>query len=173
MNLVWDRLLPAMQAASLPANDVDRKKLAARLSQLEVRRQEGKASPRLPASISGKSYVFEENPAKIQKLSLDWKPRRDEPVFALTVDGAEQRETCAKGAAWKKIVIKGSASMPEQRGAISCAWKSGDTFAIKAVAVETAFYINFQFRFTPREVFLERTNNVGDTETIRLTGKAQ
>jgi len=162
-----------MQAASLPANDVDRKKLAARLSQLEVRRQEGKASPRLSASISGKSYVFEENPAKIQKFSLDWKSKRDEPVVALTIAGTEQRETCAKGAAWKKIVVKGNTAMPEQRAAISCAWKSGDTFAIKTVAVETAFYINFQFRFTSREVFLEQTYNVGHTETTRLTGKAQ
>ena len=48
LNLVWDKLLPAMKSSSLPADDAAASKLDARLKGLTVRPIEGTASPAAP-----------------------------------------------------------------------------------------------------------------------------
>jgi hypothetical protein len=171
MNTVWDRLLPAMQAAALPANDADHKKLQARLSKLEVRRVEGKASPRLPASISGKVYSVEANEGGVESLSLDWRSQPGKATFTARVKGVDQIVTCAKDT-W----VRGSGPIGDgapQLFAAQCAWSSKDTLEIKTVLPQTPFYYTGKARFTSTELVFETGVNVEPKESKRFVGHAK
>ena len=172
MNVVWDRLLPAMQASALPPNDADRKKLVARLSTLEIRVPEGGGSPKLPSALSGKVYSFEDNKAGLETLALDWRSRGAKPVLKMKVHGVDQQVVCAKNE-W----IKGRAYIGhklEQAVAAKCAWSSGDTFVAKIVLPETPTYFDFKARFTPKDVTVDtRINESPPDEIMHVVGRAQ
>jgi hypothetical protein len=171
MNLVWDRLLPAMQPAALPAAEADRKKLVSRLGTLKVRPAEGTASPKLAASISGKTYVFDDNPAKFQSFSADWRSQRSKVVLKSKRNGADENVVCDKDT-W----IKGHLTVrkePNQAVATTCAWTSPDTLTLKIVEYETPFYYTTKIRFTPQKVAFESSMNVDTEELSHLEGHAQ
>jgi CubicO group peptidase (beta-lactamase class C family) len=170
MNLVWEHLLPAMKPAALPANESDRKKLSERLAQLEVRRAQGKATPRLDASISGKRYSFEANPIGITALSVDWRTQRERPVMRVTVQGAEQQVTCSKDEWIRSRVNMGPGEQPV---AATCAWKTPDTFSTRLVLTGTPFYFDMDVRFEGKTAVLNSRLNVSKpTEEMRLIGTA-
>jgi hypothetical protein len=56
MNLVWNKLLPAMKPNRLPENAAERRKLEAKLASLIVKPQAGQANSSLAANISGKWF---------------------------------------------------------------------------------------------------------------------
>jgi hypothetical protein len=173
MNVVWNHLLPAMKADALPANDADRKKLSDRLGNLEVRRAEGSAAPKLASSISGKRYSFEKNPAGLTALAVDWRSQRGTPVIKMAFEGADQQVVCSKNE-W----IKGRASFGHGSGerlvAATCAWKSGDTFTAKIVQPETPYYYDLNLRFAGQEAILDARTSVSKPgEALHLVGKAQ
>src|SRR5262249_14235622 len=62
LNLVWDKLLPAMKSAPLPADDASREKLERTLKGLSLAPPKGPGSP---AKVSGKKYLFAANKRKL------------------------------------------------------------------------------------------------------------
>src|SRR5205085_97368 len=68
LNAAWDHLLPAMQPDPLPAGSMQA--LKRRVAALAVRPPEGQASSPAAARVSGKTYRFEPNDAKIESASV-------------------------------------------------------------------------------------------------------
>src|SRR5206468_2151076 len=58
LNVIWDKLLPAMQPQPLPANTAARRQLADKLARLEVRPAQGSASSPLAGKILNRKFVF-------------------------------------------------------------------------------------------------------------------
>src|SRR5579864_2382973 len=68
LNLVWDKLLPAMKSSSLAPDDEARKQLEHTLRGLSLRPQEGSSSA---AKVFGKKYVFPANERKLEAITLE------------------------------------------------------------------------------------------------------
>ena len=68
LNVVWDKLLPALQPWSLPANDAAAAKLAGALKSLSLKPQEGAATG---AKVAGKRFVFPANARKLESIMLE------------------------------------------------------------------------------------------------------
>src|SRR5262249_51511642 len=71
LNLIWDKLLPAMQSASLPANESARKELERAMSKLVLPMPQGAAASSLSAKISGKRFLFPTNSQKLEAITFE------------------------------------------------------------------------------------------------------
>jgi len=70
MNVVWEKLLPALGAAKLPENLAAKQALADRLAKLMVKPQFGTLSPASGAVIFEKPYVVPTNDAGLEALTI-------------------------------------------------------------------------------------------------------
>ncbi len=169
LNLVWDRLLPAMRPSPLASDDEAAKKLQQTLKHLSLRPQEGSSSP---AKVWGKKYVFPVNPRKSQSLRL--QTEKDGTVtLVMELDGVEQRIACGCGA-WRK----GRAALgllPLQPVAASGAWTADNTFTAKVCFYETPFIVTLSLRFSGQELQFDAEGNVnfGPTKQPQLVGKTE
>jgi hypothetical protein len=71
LNLVWDKLLPAMQATALPENEDAHKAMIFKAASLEMRVPQGKATSPMQEQVSKTWYSFPENDRGIIGLQLD------------------------------------------------------------------------------------------------------
>ena len=94
LDLVWGKLLPAMQSSSLPAAGETNQKLAARLQSLVVRLPEASGTPIDPPA---ESYAFSENEHKLETISLARDPGDGHATLNVRLDGVEQRIVCGNG----------------------------------------------------------------------------
>ena len=156
LNLVWDKLLPALKPSPLARRRRrPQAKLASTLKGLSLRLPEGKGTP---PKVAGKKYVFPANDRKLESITLE--TGKDGAVTLVTrVDGAERRIACGQGA-WQK----GRAAwgrLPEQPAAASGAWTADDTFTAKVCFTETPFVVTVRLKFSGDEVRCESEANVG------------
>ncbi len=169
LNLVWDKLLPALKSAPLAADDDAAKKLAGTLKGLTLRLPTGKGAP---AEVMGKTYTFPTNEGKIESITLE--AGKDGATTLVTrVGGAERRIECGRGS-WEK----GRAAwgrLPEQPAGAAGAWTLDDTFTAKVCFTETPFVATVRLKFTGKEVRYESEFNVGfgPTKDAALVGKAE
>lgn len=169
LNLVWDKLLPAMKSSSLPADDEAAKTLAATLKGLTLHLPEGKGTP---AKVMGKTFAFPANDAKLESVALE--PGKDgATTLVLKADGTERRIACGSGSWVKGKVAWGR--LPEQPAAAAGAWTADDTFTAKVCFVETPFVLTVRLKFAGSEVRCEPAMNVGfgPTKGAPLVGKAE
>jgi CubicO group peptidase (beta-lactamase class C family) len=178
MNLVWEKLLPAMKANPLPEDVEARGKLEAKIAGLMVRLPSGQHTAPLAAKISGKWYEFPENDRGIQAVALDFNSAA--PTLAVRTAGGEIRTPMGIGS-WTK---SGSGftngldrflSVPARPVvAASGAWTAEDVFTIKIVPYETPFYSTLTFRFDGDSLLLDSEHNVafGPTKLQQLVGRA-
>ncbi len=170
LNLVWDKLLPAMKPGSLAADDESQRKLEHTLARLTLRPQEGTNAP--PA-IAKKNYVFPANDRKLEAISLT----RDDQAGAVTLharfDGVEQRITCESGT-WTKARMAFGPLLAEQPVAASGGWTTDDTFKARLCFFETPFLITVTLKFEGDQLLFDAQSNVGfgPTKYPRLVGKA-
>ena len=68
MNLIWDKLLPALKAAALDVDDESRTKLEGKLKGLLLTPQAGTA---IAATEVGKKYVLPPNDHKLEAVRLE------------------------------------------------------------------------------------------------------
>jgi CubicO group peptidase (beta-lactamase class C family) len=168
LNLVWDKLLPALKPGSLSPDDESRKKLERTLAGLSLPPQEGSASP---ANVSGKRYLFPSNDRKLESVALETDARGD--TLVVRIDGVDRRIPCGRGV-WKKGPLA-YARFPEQPAAASGAWTGDDTFTARICFYETPFILKLTLKFSDDEVSLGSETNVGfgPTKASPLTGKAE
>ena len=76
MNLVWNKLLPAMKPNQLPENAAERRKLEAKLARLVVKLPGGQPASPLAATVSGKWFSFTQNDRGIEAISFDFNSTR-------------------------------------------------------------------------------------------------
>jgi hypothetical protein len=169
LNLVWDKLLPAMQPAPLPANEEAAGKLARRLKSLVLPTPQscGKA-----AGVLGKKYVFPSSPRGLA-MTLQGDGKEADMTLLVRQDGGEQRIACGRGT-WRKGRAACGA-LPMQPAAASGAWTAADTFTVKLWFYETPFSITLRLKFAGNELYFDAESNVGfgPTKEPQLVGKAE
>ncbi len=158
LNLVWDKLLPAMQTAPLPSDAESDQKLERTLAGLTLQQPQGLATIAMAAQISGRTYLFPTNAQDVDAVTFDFKG----PDATLVVRslGREDRILCGSGV-WKKgrtAFVAGAdwriAEPVEQPVAASGAWTTDDTYMMKLAYYETPLVITLTCRFAGNRVLL-------------------
>ena len=169
LNLVWDKLLPAMKSSPLAPDDAATSKLRLALGGLSLRPAEGTGTP--PISL-GKRYVFPENEQKLEAISLESEGREGPVTLIARIAGSDQRIVCGRGA-WQKGKFAW-AKLAEQPAAASGAWTGDDTFTAKLCFYETPFTHTLKLKVAGDELNCSAEANVGfgSTKEAQLTGKA-
>jgi hypothetical protein len=168
LDLIWDKLLPAIKDGALPADAAASRKLAQRLEGLSLRPVEG-AGP--GAAVVGKTYAFGANERKLEAIRLE---RGDECVTIIArIDGAEQRIRCGQGA-WRKGRMAWG-RLGEQPVAASGAWTDDETFTAKLCFYETPYIATVRLVFAGEKLQFSVETNVGfgATKEPQLTGQME
>jgi CubicO group peptidase (beta-lactamase class C family) len=158
MNLVWDKLLRAMQPSPLPADAESDQKLERELAGLTLHQPQGIAMSAIAAQVSGKTYLFPTNAQDIDAVTLDFKGQ--DATLDVRSLGQEYRIACGSGV-WKKertAFVAGAeawvAAPVEQRVAASGAWTADDTYTAKLAYYETPLAITLTCRFAGDRILL-------------------
>jgi CubicO group peptidase (beta-lactamase class C family) len=179
MNLVWNKLLPAMKANHLAENAVTRRKLEAKLAGLMVKLSSGQPTTPLASKVSGKWFSFPENDRGIQAVSFDFNS--PSPVLNVRMTGGEIRTPIGIGS-WHKTQngfangLDKFLSVPEKPlVASSGAWPANDVFNLKLVLYQTPFYSALTFKFDGDHLLFDAEHNVsfGTRKLPQLVGQVQ
>jgi CubicO group peptidase (beta-lactamase class C family) len=180
MNLVWDKLLPAMQPAPLPADTESDQKLERALAGLTLHQPQGAATAAIAAQVSGKTYLFATNAQDIDAVTFNFKGA--DATLVVRSLGREHHIACGSGL-WKKertAFVAGAdwrvADAVEQPVAASGAWTSDDTYTMKLAYYETPLAITLTCRFAGDRVLLlkvEQSVEITPTNPPLLVGNAQ
>ena len=177
LDLVWDKLLPAMEAKPLPADDAANQRLTVRLAGLTVRPASGQPTSPLAVTVSGKSYTFPKNDRAIEAITLEFQA--DGSTLTVRTAGGESRIACGTNA-WRRgrtsfanglnSHMTGATEYPV---AATGAWTGDDTYTVKVCLVETPFYLTLVFRFNGGQLLFDSEYNVsfGPTKLPQLVGQ--
>jgi CubicO group peptidase (beta-lactamase class C family) len=178
MNLVWDKLLPAMRAHNLPENAIARQKLEAKLAGLFVKLPSGQPTMPIAAKVSGKWFEFPENDRGIRAVSFEFNS--SSPVLIVRTAGGEVRTPVGIGS-WRRTPngfangLDKFLSVPARpMVAASGAWSANDVFNIKLVLYETPYYSRLTFKFDGDRLLFDAEHNVsfGSRNVPQLVGQA-
>ncbi len=180
LNLVWDKLLPAMQPAPLPANAESDQKLERALAGLTLHQPQGSATAAIAAQVSGRTYLFPTNAQNIDAVTFDFKG--SDATLVVRSLGREHRIACGSGV-WRKgrtAFVAGAdwriAEPVEQPVAASGAWTTDDTYTLKLSYYETPLAITLTCRFAGDRVLLlnvEYSVEFAPTNPPQLVGEAR
>ena len=173
MNLVWDKLLPAMQPKRLKADKAAHKKLEAKLASLTVRPPQSSGSPRAFAQSSGQRFTFATNDLDLEVVALELGGN-GEVSLAMRCNGVEQCVVCGGIGEWKKGRMT-YAAQAEQPVAISGAWTADGTCSAKFCFYKTPFVITAKLQLSGEHLLYDSETNVGfgQTKQPQLVGRAQ
>ena len=177
LNLVWQHLLPALEANPLPEDRTAQANLQNRLSSLALRTPQGNSSSEIGKTVSGKTYRFEANDQDIEAITVDFGD--ESAKLSLRSSHGEQELLCGNNGAWiaGKMMLK---NVPVQSGSqprsvmTSGAWTDESTYQAKLCFYETPFCPTFSFRFEENTLHFDHRPNVsfGPVEHPQLVGKA-
>jgi CubicO group peptidase (beta-lactamase class C family) len=181
LNIIWDKLLPAMKSEPLPASSANHLQLKEKLARLEVRKPQGSASSPVGEKVLNRKFVFPANDQKIENLWL--LESSDGKVLMLTGrrDGKDIHVPCGYKAwqAWQsgRAPLFGGrlAQSPDEPTAGTFAWPSDDTCVIKLCSYETPYHTTLTLKFDGEQVTLDSETNVafGPTKRPRLIGRIE
>jgi hypothetical protein len=178
LNLVWEKLLPAMKPEPLPDDADVQRKLQAKLAGLTMRMPTGQPTAALAAKVSGRAYKFPDNERGIQTLSLDFGAKS--PTLVVSTAAGETRTPIGIGS-WTKAGegfangLDRFLSVPQHPlVAASGAWTADDVFTVKLALCQTPFYSTLRFHFDGDRLLLDSEHNVafGPTKVPQLIGEA-
>jgi CubicO group peptidase (beta-lactamase class C family) len=178
LNLVWDKLLPAMKAEALPEDAGAVHALQSAISGLTVSMPAGQPASSLAASVSGIWYAMPENDRGITAVALD----ASATATALLVRTAagETRTPIGIGS-WSQPGpgfangIERMLSVPAHPlVAASGAWTAEQVFTVKLALSQTPFSSTLTLTFHDHQLTLASQHNVafGPTRLPELTGQA-
>jgi CubicO group peptidase (beta-lactamase class C family) len=173
LNLVWDRLLPALKDGSLSTDKSASDKLAARMAALTLQAQAGEVTSAAAKAAVGRKYTLAPNTQGVEAVALDGLDMRGEASFTFRMSGSDQHFTSAPGA-WRKgtlTTITGTADPIAASGA----WTSEDTYTMKVAHYRTPFVTTYRMRFSGDQLTVEAEQNVAFTESrvSQWVGRAQ
>lgn len=173
LNVVWDKLLPAIKPTTLATDDEAHRKLQNRLDRLSIPPQEGSASPGSAAGATGKRYTFPANEQKLEAIALEGDRKGDAVTLVAKFNGVETRIPCGQGM-WKRGRMA-YGSLPEQPVAVSGAWTSDDTYTAKICFYETPFRATIRLKFSGEKLLFDSETNVsfGRAKPTQLVGEAR
>jgi CubicO group peptidase (beta-lactamase class C family)/lysophospholipase L1-like esterase len=156
LNVVWDKLLPAFEEGTLPADEAVAGQLAKRLGGLALPTPTGDAAP---TAVAGKTFRFAPNQRKLESLAIETDGPDSVTTLVAVFDGQERRVAFGRGhwhssrAAW--------GTFPDQPVAAIGAWSDPQTFTAKLCFVETPFTISLQVKLNGDEVRVASKLNIG------------
>ena len=177
MNLVWDKLLPAMKAEAVPEDASGSERLKTKLAGLTLRVVAGTPTAPRAKDVSRKWYEFPENDRGVQAVALDLAPAS--PALLVRTASGETRTAIGLGS-WARSRdgfangLERVLSVPAHPlVAASGAWTAPDTFTVKIAAYETPFYSTLTLRFDADRLLLDSEHNVsfGPTKLPPLVGQ--
>lgn len=165
LDLVWDKLLPAMSPSPLPPNDAMDQELTQTLRSLSLPLPRGNAAP---ADVLGRTYRFPQNRMKLETISL---ARSGAGLISLICrfDGSQARIECGQGT-WKVQTTRWASEV--QPIAASGAWVAPDTFHASICEYETPFVYTVTLKFAGKNVYCSCEANVafGPSKATEMTG---
>jgi CubicO group peptidase (beta-lactamase class C family) len=181
LNLVWDKLLPAMQNDPLPPDDAGLQKLQAILGRLTIPPIKGSASEQILDHISGELFHFASNSQKLDALGLGLTKHADsETALILKSSGGKKQVITCRNGEWQKCRVAygglprlSSGALPDEPAAVSGAWTAPDTFTVKICFYETPFLVTSTLKFSEGKLFYDASWNVsfGPTKPGQLVGE--
>jgi CubicO group peptidase (beta-lactamase class C family) len=170
LNLVWDRLLPALQADRLPEDTAGQSSLQATLAHLTLAKPREAAASAVKPKITGRTYAFPENEQGLKAVALERKG--DAVTLVVQFRGVVQRLSCGRGD-WRRGRLA-YAAQDEQPVAASGAWTAPDTYTAKIVFYETPFNLTLSLRFAGDELVYDSEYNVAfkQTKQAQIVGSA-
>ena len=164
MNLVWEKLLPAMGPAAIPDDPAAQRALREALGRLTMRTPAGSPSSPLASRVSGVWYELPENERGIRAIALElgaW------PALRVRTAAGERRTPLGLGS-WARSRggfangLEGFLSVPADPAlAASGAWTADGVFTVKIVARETPFHTTLDLRFEDDRVLVDSRHHVG------------
>ena len=173
LNLLWEKILPALQPRGLPRNKDMQQQLSHKLASLLIPPAKGSSSSATAEKASGRKFVFPLNDQKLESLTVDVGNQSSGTTLHLLYDGREQIVRCGQGE-WKKGRLQ-LPGFPERAVAASGAWISDDSYTAKLCFYETPYVLTLKMRFTDGQVFFDRDSNVafGPSKPAQLTGRVE
>ncbi len=172
LNLVWEKLLPAMQSTSPMPDNENRMRLRNTLQELSLPVVEGSGCP---AEVSGRKYVFPDpdNERTLETLSIESDGQEGPVTLLVRSHGVEQRIVCGRGAWQEGRAAWGQ--LPRQPMAACGAWTEDDTFTARFCFYETPYIITVTLTFSEDDVRCNAEANVGfgPTREPERIGKAE
>ncbi|HEY2586954.1 MAG TPA: serine hydrolase [Tepidisphaeraceae bacterium] len=180
LDLVWDKLLPAMKSDPLSDDPAAQAALASKLAGLTMRLPEGKDLSPIAAKVTGRRYEFPDNPRGIQTVWFDFEA--GPPVLTIRGSGGESHTPIGLGR-WVKARDGFTNGIDHFLGmppgplptAAAGAWTADDTFVAKIAAYQTPFNTTMTFHFDGDRLLIDSSYNVafGPRSVPRLVGKAK
>lgn len=186
MDAVWNNILPAFKASSLPADAAATTQLTRKLSTLALTYPVMEATSPRAATISGKTFVFDANPTKTSAMSLTFG--KEGCVVKIQDDQGSHQLTCGinhwaeseSTLSTKPIKLVPTPIPGETKTLIAATgtWPDANTFLMTWRFIETAHYETVTCRFGADSVAVElessisKINKTKDTRPV-LQGKLQ
>ncbi len=178
LNVIWDKLLPALQAEALPPNSAADQQLKDKLAHLEVRPAQGAATSPLAAGVLNRKYIFPANDQKLESATLASADAGKTLTLILRQGGKEIAFPCGYHD-WKlgraPLIGDKVAEFPDEPFAGTIAWAGAEVCALKLCAIETPFHLMFTLKFSGNQLTLDAETNVafGKTKLPQLVGRAE
>jgi CubicO group peptidase (beta-lactamase class C family) len=171
LNLVWDKLLPALGDAALPADEETNQRLHAKLGNLSLPIQKAATPAKVPDDASGKMYTFPTNDQRLEAFGLQFGGDNGVTLVCKLKDMAEQRIPCGSND-WQKGRFA-FGMQPEQPAAACGAWTGANVYVAKVCFYRTPFIVTLRLDFADNRLRLDTSWNVsfGPPRTIQLTGE--
>jgi hypothetical protein len=178
LNLVWERLLPAMERTPLPANRTASQNLSGKLASLTVQPPSGRFVSPLAVTLKGKIYKFSANDRNIEAMSIDFNS--EGAALTIRTASGESRIPCGNGT-WQKGrtsfvngMDKRIVAPIEHSVAATGAWTNDDTYTVKLCFYETPAYVTLIFRFRGKQLLFDSEYSVafGPASLPQLIGDA-
>lgn len=165
MQLVWDRLLPAMRTEAMADDAPAQASLKVTLAGLTMRVPAGRATSPVARRVSGRWYAFPENARGIRAVALDLAGRA--PALRVRTAAGETRTPLGLGT-WVRSAsgftngVEREPSVPSLAAvAASGAWTTDSTFTVKIALPETPFHTTMTFAFTGDRLVVGGGHHVG------------
>jgi hypothetical protein len=175
LNLVWEKLLPAMGKSVLSVNEATASRLVHTLKNLTLTPPQGSAASPVAATISGRTYSFEPNYETLRSLRFDFGNDACTVTYHLLGGGKRRGKHCLSFGygTWQDGVAFLGGIEP-QRVAASGVWTTKDTFTLTLCQYETPFILTITCRFEGDRLFYDFKINVsfGPLDRPQLVGIA-
>lgn len=170
MNVVWDKLLPALRQEALPADPQAEAALRARLAGLKLPDPQDLPASPLAESLSGRLYRLEANEFKMETLGFAF----DAAGCTVTLHDANGDHPAAFGYQGWRLGESSMYANGLQPVAAHAAWVKPDTLRLILRQITTPFHYTVDLCFADGELSMEGRVNVGfgPTQFPSLKGKA-
>jgi CubicO group peptidase (beta-lactamase class C family) len=162
MNLVWDKLLPAMQPHAVAENAAAQRALKLRLRSLVIRVAPGQATSPIASKVSGRWYQLPDNDRGMRAVSLDFSAA---PALHVRTATGESTTPIGLGTwvasrGWTNGIDHMLSVTPPVAIGASGGWTADSVFTVKLLAPETPFYSTMQFHFDGDRLVIDGENNI-------------